>query len=99
MVVSRRYAGACLLWTTVACALASCDNQHGSAGDNGEVRSIAAPVVGGEAAGACDWPSTVMVNSCTGTLIHRRVVTTAAHCLSWTNRVTFTAGEGESGDF
>ncbi|HET8931818.1 MAG TPA: trypsin-like serine protease, partial [Polyangiales bacterium] len=41
-------------------------------------------VVGGDVAEACEWPSTVSVNawgSCTGTLIHSRVVTTAAHCI------------------
>lgn len=99
MGVSRSFAGVCLLWTTVAAALASCDIEHRSVGANSDVRVVAAPVVGGVPAAPCDWPSTVMVNSCTGTLIHPRVVTTAAHCLSWTNRVTFTAGEGEDGDF
>jgi hypothetical protein len=50
-----------------------------------EVASITAPVVGGEVAEACEWPSTVSVNgwgSCTGTLIHSRIVTTAAHCIT-----------------
>src|SRR5687768_9828944 len=93
MVVSRCLVGVCLLWISGAIALASCDSDQGSGGDNGEVRVTAAPVVGGEPSGPCDWPSTVMVNSCTGTLIHPRVVTTAAHCLTFSNRATFTAGD------
>jgi len=58
------------------------------------------PVVGGKPTDACDWPSTVDVNGCTGTLIHSRVITTAAHCLSGSSaKVTFTAGKGMAGSF
>ena len=58
------------------------------------------PVVGGQATDACDWPSTVDVNGCTGTLIHSRVVTTAAHCLQGASgKVTFTSGKGGTGSF
>jgi hypothetical protein len=80
--------------------LPSCDDGRGAAGeDEGEVRVATAAVVGGEVADPCDWPSTVDINGCTGTLIHPRVVTTAAHCLSWSNQVKFTAGNGKGGDF
>lgn len=99
MAASRRLIGVCLVWIIGATVVASCDSEQGSTGDNGDVRAVTAAVVGGEASGECDWPSTVDVNGCTATLIHHRVVTTAAHCLSWTNRVTFTAGDGIGGDF
>jgi hypothetical protein len=62
-----------------------------------------APVVGGMTTDPCDWPSTVGVNgfgSCTGTLIHSRIVTTAAHCLSGsTATIYFGAGMSATGSF
>lgn len=52
------------------------------------VDEISQAVIGGTAAMPCQWPSTVRVESggyCTGTLIHSRIVTTAAHCLDGTS--------------
>ncbi|MET0344096.1 MAG: trypsin-like serine protease [Polyangiales bacterium] len=58
-------------------------------------------VVGGVTSQACAWPSTVNISGCTGTLIHPRVVTTAAHCIrpasAANTRITFTAGTGGGG--
>lgn len=38
------------------------------------------PIVGGEAAGVCSWPTSVYVGGCSGTLIHPEIVLYAAHC-------------------
>jgi hypothetical protein len=68
-----------------------------------EVGLTESPVVGGTTAEACQWPSTVSVNawgSCTGTLIHSRIVTTAAHCLTGTQAtIFFGGGKGAPGAF
>ncbi len=37
-------------------------------------------VIGGEVAGACEWPSTVRMSGCSGTLVHPEIVLYAAHC-------------------
>lgn len=66
-----------------------------------EAASFSSPVVGGTlVSGECSWPSTVQVDGvtgCTGTLIHPRIVTTAAHCVKSgaSARVTF-GGAGKA---
>jgi hypothetical protein len=83
-----------LLVSVSACISESPESQTDS------VAVTAAPVVGGQPTAACDWPSTVDIGGCSGTLIHPRVVTTAAHCLSGTSaKVTFTGGKGMPGAF
>lgn len=57
-------------------------------------------VVGGKEVSVCQFPSTVMIGGCTGTLIHPRIVTTAAHCLnSSTATVRFGGDRDDPGSF
>jgi hypothetical protein len=48
-----------------------------------DVAVLGQPVVGGEATPTCAWPTAVYFGTlgCTGTLVHPRLVTLAAHCL------------------
>jgi hypothetical protein len=57
------------------------------------------PIYGGGPADACEFPSTVSLSSCTGTLVHPEVVVYAAHCGSSYGSVFFgddTSGAGFS---
>jgi hypothetical protein len=51
------------------------------------------PVIGGSVAGTCQWPATVRLGGCSGTLVHPEIVLYAAHCGS-PNSVRF----GVTGD-
>ena len=48
----------------------------------------------GTPASTCQWPTTLLINGCTATLVHERVVTTAAHCPT-PNSVGFGEGFGQ----
>src|SRR5262245_17051795 len=52
------------------------------------------PITGGQLATECQWPTTVLLNGCTGTLVHPLIVTTAAHC--GTNHKTAVFGESSA---
>jgi MYXO-CTERM domain-containing protein len=60
------------VWCVAACEPA----------DSEPVLPVARPIVGGQLAGACQWPTTVLLNDagCSGTLIHPSIIVTAAHC-------------------
>ena len=94
---SPRMSGIVVLAALVAGACVDSENEP--------VAAHAQAVIGGEPATACGWPSTVRVDaasSCTGTLIHRRIVTTAAHCLRGEGssaRITFGPGRSGAGSF
>jgi len=53
------------------------------------VDSDPSAIIGGGPVGACDWPSTVFLENCTGTLIHPEIVVYAAHCGDDRERVWF----------
>ena len=59
-----------------------------------QIERTAQPIFGGQTATTCQWPTTVLLSGCTGTLVHPLIVTTAAHC--GTGHRTATFGETSS---
>src|SRR5262249_22728534 len=57
------------------------------------------PIVGGQVVSTCQWPSAVALSldGCTATLVHPRVVTTAAHCVAAGGSGSIHFGETRSG--
>jgi MYXO-CTERM domain-containing protein len=62
--------------------------------DSAPYQTITQPIFGGQNATACQWPTTVLLSGCTGTLVHPQIVTTAAHC--GTNHKTALFGESRA---
>jgi MYXO-CTERM domain-containing protein len=52
-------------------------------------------IFGGQTTTTCQWPTTVLLSGCSGTLVHPYIVTTASHC--GTNHRMATFGESNNG--
>ena len=75
----NRRAVECLL-AIAGLALLGCESHSGKA----PVSATSLPIVGGDLATTCQWPTAVMLVAgvgCSGALVHPRVVVTAKHCL------------------
>jgi hypothetical protein len=79
------------LVSLLVAALAACTGTD----DEPVIESAAQPIFGGQLAGTCQFPSTVLLSGCTGTLVHPQIVITAAHC--GTSHKTATFGETRNG--
>ena len=58
------------------------------------IEASRAPIFGGQLATTCQWPTTVLLSGCTGTLVHPLIVTSAAHCGTGAKTVTFGETQG-----
>jgi MYXO-CTERM domain-containing protein len=76
---------------TIAAAIGASLGCSSEPGDIEPLASAPSPIFGGQLATTCQWPTTVLLNGCTGTLVHPLIVTTAGHC--GTNHRTATFGE------
>jgi uncharacterized membrane protein YgcG len=58
----------------------------GASGPDEPWSNASSPIIGGQLAGVCEWPTAVLIPSagCSGTLVHPRVVIIAKHCLGST---------------
>jgi MYXO-CTERM domain-containing protein len=79
--VRRSFAGAAVLIALGACSRSS----------PAPAEETKQAIFGGQDATECQWPTTVFIDGCTGTLVHPLIVTTAAHC--GTNHRTVIFGE------
>jgi Trypsin len=87
---SRFVVGIAAAFVSVA-ATTACGSDPASAEP---LASVELPIFGGQNASTCQWPTTVLLNGCSGTLVHPSIVTTAAHC--GTNHKTAIFGETQS---
>ncbi|MDI1436387.1 S1 family peptidase [Polyangium sorediatum] len=80
--MARRFAPACLVFV---CAC--------TPGPEDGAREAPTAIVGGQVAAPGEWPTAVSSGRCDGTLVHPRLVTTAAHCLARGGPGSFAFGE------
>jgi hypothetical protein len=57
-------------------------------------------IIGGEQTMTCGWPSTTYTGGCTGSLIHKKVLATAKHCIDSSGpNITVVFGDTQDGAF
>src|SRR5262245_31829305 len=64
-----------------------------------ELAQTQRPIVGGQVVSTCQWPTAVALSldGCSATLVHPRLVTTAAHCIAAGSSGSIRFGETRSG--